>query len=170
MRKWIHRGVKWLLWLIVGVCAFYFGLLGGWSDAIDAAKTMEGIFLAFAGAAIFGTLFYCVRMALTRQPHQMRRFLNRRFDMIRRKGFWGEEREFIDEEMIKRWGHMGWGLLPLPSFNLSLSIDQLWSMGGLSSVSLIVIAGMIFGDSRACVRFIRELGIDQYKKEAEQDE
>lgn len=128
---------------------------------------MDGILITLAGAAIVGTLFYAVRIALTRRPHQMRRFLDRRFDMIRRKGFWGEEREFIDEAMIKRWGHMGWGLLPLPSFHLSLGIDQLWSIGGLSSVSLIVFAGMIFGDSRACVRFIRELGMDQYKKEAE---
>lgn len=33
MRKWIQRGVKWLPWLIVGICAVYFGLLGGWRDA-----------------------------------------------------------------------------------------------------------------------------------------
>ncbi|GEM_PF-1122367 len=33
MRKWIPKGVKWLPWLIVAVCAIYFGLLGGWRDA-----------------------------------------------------------------------------------------------------------------------------------------
>ncbi len=124
--------------------------------------------MAFAGAAIFGTLIYAVRIALTRQPDQMRRFLDRRFDVIRRRGFWGEQRDYIDEAMIKRWGHSGWGLLPLPSFILSLSMDRLWGIGGLSSISLLVFAGMFFGDSRAGVRFLRELGIDQYKKEAEQ--
>jgi hypothetical protein len=33
MRKWIQRGLKWLPWLIVVVCAVYFGLLDGWRDA-----------------------------------------------------------------------------------------------------------------------------------------
>jgi hypothetical protein len=130
---------------------------------------MEGILIALAGAAVFGALIYAVRTALTRKPDQMRRFLDRRFDVIRRKGFWGEQRDYIDEAMIKRWGHSGWLLIPLPAFNLSLSIDQLWSIGGLSSISLLVFAGMFFGDSRAGVRFIRELGIDHYKREAEHD-
>jgi hypothetical protein len=112
-----------------------------------------------------GTIFYAIRIALTRQPDQMRRFLDRRFDCIRRKGFWGEERDYIDEAMIKRWGQAGWGLLPLSSFNLQLNMDQLWSIGALSSISLLVIAGMMLGDSRACLRFIRELGVEQYKKE-----
>lgn len=126
---------------------------------------MLGILIAIASSAIMGTIFYAIRIALTRQPDQMRRFLDRRFDWIRRKGFWGEERDYIDEAMIKRWGQAGWGLLPLSSFNLQLNMDQLWSIGALSSISLLVIAGMMLGDSRACLRFIRELGVEQYKKE-----
>jgi hypothetical protein len=128
---------------------------------------MKGILIAFVSSAIFGALFYAVRLQLTRKPDQMRRFLDRRFDVIRRKGFWGEQRDYIDEAMIKRWGHSGWLLIPLPAFNISLSIDQLSSIGGLSSISLLVFSGMFFGESRAGVRFLRDLGIDQYKKEAE---
>ena len=129
---------------------------------------MIGIAIAFVLAAVFGACFYWARRLTVRTPDQMRRFLDRRFDVIRRKGFWGEQRDYIDEAMIKRWGHTGWLLIPLPSFNLSLSIDQLWSVGGLSSVLLLVFAGMLFGDSRAGIHFMRLIGIAQYKREAEQ--
>ena len=128
---------------------------------------MIGIAIAYVLAAVFGVCFYCARRITVRTPYQMRRFLDRRFDVIRRKGFWGEQRDHIDEAMIKRWGHSGWLLIPLPSFNLSLSIDQYWSVGGWSSVLLLVFAGMLFGDSRAGVYFMRSMGIVQYKKEAE---
>jgi hypothetical protein len=56
----------------------------------------------------------------------------------------------------------------LPSFNLSLSIDQLWSVGASSSVLLLVFSGMLFGDSRAGVYFMRSINIARYKKQAEQ--
>ena len=130
---------------------------------------MIGIAIAFVLAAVFGAGFYWARRLTVRTPDQMRRFLDRRFDVIRRKGFWGEQRDCIDEGMIKRWGHTGWLLILPLSFNLSLSIDQLWSVGGLSSVLLLVFAGMFFGDSRAGVHFMRSIGIAQYKREAEQD-
>jgi protein-S-isoprenylcysteine O-methyltransferase Ste14 len=129
---------------------------------------MIGIAIAFVLAVVFGVCFYWARRLTGRTPDQMRRFLDRRFDIIRRKGFWGEQRDYIDEVMIKHWGYSGWLLILPPSFNLSLSIDQIWSVGGLSSVLILVFAGMFFGDSRAGVYFMRSMGIAQYKKEVEQ--
>ncbi|MFC7338654.1 hypothetical protein ACFQY0_15770 [Haloferula chungangensis] len=96
-------------------------------------------------------------------------FLNQRFDVIRRKGFWGEQRDYIDVSMIKRWGRFGWLLIPLPSFNLSLNIDQLGTVGGLSSILLLISAGMFFGDSRAGTHFMRSMGISQYTIETDGD-
>ncbi len=135
---------------------------------VTVRQKMIGIAIAFVLAAVFGLCFYWARRITVRTPDQMRRFLDRRFDVIRRKGFWGEKRDYIDEAMIKRWGHIGWLLIPLPSFNLSLSIDQFWSLEGLSSVLLLVYAGMLFGDSRAGVHFMRLIGVTHYKREVEQ--
>ena len=129
---------------------------------------MAGLAIAFGLAALFGVLDYWIRRLLVREPEQMRRFLDRRFDVMRRKGFWGEERPFIDASMIKRWGHSGWLLIPLPAFNLSMDLSDWWGLGGLASFALLVFAGTFFGDSRAGVHFLRVLGVDQYQRQAEQ--
>jgi hypothetical protein len=129
---------------------------------------MAGIAISLALAAFFGFCIYWIRLWVIRDPIQMRRFLNRRYEVIRRKGFWGEERPHIDEAMIKRWGYAGWGLMPLPAFNLSMDLTDLWSLGGVSSIALLFFAGMLFGDARAGVHFLRELGVVHYEKQAEQ--
>lgn len=128
---------------------------------------MEGIVIALALAAIFGALVYGLRLMLVREPIQMRKFLDRRYDVIRRKGFWGEQRDYIDESMIQRWGRNGWGFIPLPVLNLSIHLDHLWSLGGVSSILLLMASGMLFGDSRAAVRFMRVLGMERYQRQAE---
>jgi hypothetical protein len=98
----------------------------------------------------------------------MRRFLNRRYDVIRRKGFWGEELPYIDEAMIKRWGRVGWSLIPLPAFSFSMDFENLSSLGVASSIALLFLAGMLFGDARAGVYFLRVLGVVRYEKQTEQ--
>lgn len=133
---------------------------------------MEGIGIALALAAIFGALFYGLRVMLVREPIQMKKFLDRRYDVIRRKGFWGEQRDYIDESMIQRWGRNGWGrngwgFIPLPVLNLSIHLDHLWSLGGVSSILLLMASGMLFGDSRAAVRFMRVLGMERYQRQAQ---
>lgn len=128
-------------------------------------REMTGIAMALVLAAVLGAGFYWLRRLTVRTPEQMRRFLDRRFDVIRRKGFWGEQREWIDEAMIKRWGNSGLFPIPLASLNLSQGIDQLWSLGGLSAGLLLLFAAMLFGDSRAAVHFMRSLGIARYPEE-----
>ena len=123
--------------------------------------------LAILLAALFGVCIYWLRRVFIRDPAKMERFLDRRFDVIRRKGFWGEQKPFIDEVMIKRWGRVGWGLIPLPAINLLLEPSTLWSLGGHASVVLLAIAGMFFGDSLVGVHFLRVLGVDRYQPRAE---
>ena len=132
---------------------------------------MKGLMVALAVAAIFGSLRYGLCLFLVRDPDQMRRFLDRHFEGIRRKWFWREERNYIDESMIKSDGLIGLGFIPLSALYLSmkighspLNIDQLWSIGGLVSISLLFIAGKSCGDSLAGVHFLRVLGTKRYQK------
>ena len=128
--------------------------------------------IALAVAAIFGSWTYGLRLYLVRDPDQMRRFLDRHFEGIRRKWFWRENRNYIDESMIKSDGLIGLGFIPLPAFYLSMKIDhfslnieQLWSIGALASICLLFIAGRSCGDALAGIHFLRALGVNQVAHE-----
>ena len=116
---------------------------------------------------LFAFLIYGFRKWFIRTPDQMQSFLNRRFDMIRRKGFWGEEKDYIDEDMILTSGRSGWGFVPLATINISHHFENLWSFGGIPSLLLLFFAGKLFADARAGVFFLRTLGVQQYRKQTE---
>ena len=131
---------------------------------------MEKSLIAVGLAIIFGALFYVLRIRLVRKPSQMRRFLNKRFDVIQRTMKKSKSIDYIDEAMIRRWGLAGWLLIPLPAFCFSMITDQRWMIIlGLPGLLLLVFAGMFFGDSCAGVKFLRILQTEQYRKKAEQD-
>ena len=130
---------------------------------------MEKSLIAIGLAIIFGVLIYVLRIRLVRKPSQMRRFLNRRFDDIQQTIKKSKRTDYIDEAMLRRWGLLGWLLIPLPAFCFSMITDQPWMIIlGLPGLLLLVFAGMFFGDSRAGVKFLRIMRIEQYRKEAEE--
>jgi hypothetical protein len=127
-----------------------------------------GPFFALNSALLLGCVIYGTRRWFMRDPDHMKRFLARRYDVIRRQGnFRVEEREYIDDEMIRSWGWRGLLFLPLAAMCLSsdqiLHLHALSLVGLLASICLICFAGILLGDSHAARYFLKRLGRDRYK-------
>ena len=136
---------------------------------IDVLQKMEllvsitlPLLLCAIGILIFASAIYGFRRLTIRSDAKMKRFLDKRFDVIRKKGFWGKERQYIDENLIRSWGKTGWCFIGLPAINLSLGTWENFSVWNSSSIVLLFFGGLFLGDSYAAVYFLKRLGFTRY--------
>jgi hypothetical protein len=122
------------------------------------------------GILLFASGIYGFRRLTVRTDVKMRRFLDKRFDVIRKKGFWGKEMNYIDDDLIRRWGKTGWVFVGLPAINLSLGAWENMSVWNSSSIVLLFFGGLFLGDSYAALYFLKRLELTKYptQQEAEQ--
>ena len=120
------------------------------------------LFLCAVGILIFAYAIYGFRKLSVRSDIQMRRFLDKRFDVIRKKGFLGKERQYIDADLIHGWGKVGWCFIGLPMINLSLGAWENMSLWNCSSIVLLFFGGLFLGDSYAALYFLKRLGLIRY--------
>jgi len=126
-------------------------------------RKMIGLAISLPLTAFFAVVIYLFLRRKIRDEDQVIRFLDRRYDVIRRNGFWGNGSDYIDAKMIRKWGRNGWGLVIPSSLGLSLFFGQLWSVGGISSIILLFFAGTFFAESRLAAHFLTVLGVNQYR-------
>ena len=114
---------------------------------------------------VFGCSVYLFRRTTIKSEVRMTLFLDKRFDVIRRNGLWGKESDFIDEVLIRRWGNTGWVFLGLPAIIFDLDNGGFFSVGGFLSFVILFIGGLLLGDSRVAVYFLRRLGSSTFRVE-----
>jgi len=122
------------------------------------------LIIALALALAFAVVIYFLRISVIRSHSQMKRFLDRRFNVIRRANSGHAAHcDYIDRAMIKRWGLWGIAMIPLPVMGFKLISDDPDVLSALIFAAPLIFSGMLFADSRAAIRFIQCLGVEQYQ-------
>lgn len=122
------------------------------------------ISVASLSAVIVGWVIFRYRVMSLREPNQMRRFLDRRFDGIQSAGMLETNLGIIDESMIRRWRRNFWGCIPFAAYIIMQGAKSGSSVGSFLGLGLVVMAGIFFSDARSCSHFLKVLGESQYRK------
>jgi hypothetical protein len=122
------------------------------------------LFVASLSAVIARWVFYRYRLMSIREPNQMRRFLDRRFDGIQSAGMREANLGIIDESIIRRWRRNFWGSIPFAAYIIMQGAKSGSSVGSFLGLGLVIMAGIFFGDARSCSHFLKVLGETQYRK------
>ncbi len=97
----------------------------------------------------------------------MRRFLDRHFDVIRHKGFWEKERDYIDRSLVKEWSKSKmwmfwlWTLNSGIFYSLGHYNDRIFMQ--MLSLVFVISAGFWRTDSWAALHCLEKLGMPQYR-------